>query len=148
MTRNGKARAAAGSKPTAAGLRPRWASSATGSRQARASFAEVMQLPYVRTARAKGLSETSVVIHHALRNAMLPVTTILGLQLGMLFSGTVITETVFAVPGLGRLLVDSILGRDYLVVQAVVLFISFAVVGANLAVDIAYGVLDPRIRQG
>lgn len=116
-------------------------------RQARASFIEVMHLPYVRTARAKGLSEFGVVIHHALRNAILPIVTILGLQLGMLFSGTVITETVFAIPGIGRLLVEAILSRDYPVVQAVVLFITLAVVGANLAVDVAYGILDPRIRQ-
>lgn len=117
-------------------------------RQARSSFADVMQLPYIRTARAKGLSETNIVLRHALRNAMLPVATILGLQLGMLFSGTVVTETVFAVPGLGRLLVDAILGRDYPVVQAVVLFITFAVIIANLLVDVAYGLLDPRTRQG
>jgi peptide/nickel transport system permease protein len=117
------------------------------SRQARSSFADVLQHPHIRTARAKGLSETSVIMRHAFRNAMLPIATILGLQLGMLFSGTVITETVFAVPGLGRLLVDAILGRDYPVVQGVVLFITFAVVAANLAVDIAYGILDPRTRE-
>ena len=94
---------------------------AVTTRQARSSFIDVMNHNYIRTARAKGLSETSVVLHHAFRNAMLPVVTIVGLQLGMLFGGTVITETVFAVPGVGRLLIDSILGRDYPVVQAVVL---------------------------
>lgn len=117
-------------------------------RQSRSSFADVMQHAYVRTARAKGLPEHSVMLRHAFRNAMLPIVTILGLQLGTLFSGAVITETVFAVPGMGRLLVDAILSRDYPVVQAVVVFIIFAVIVANLAVDIAYGFLDPRTRQG
>jgi peptide/nickel transport system permease protein len=116
-------------------------------RQARSSFAETMQLAYIRTARAKGLGEGAVVFRHAAQNAILPVVTILGLQLGSLFSGAVVTETVFAVPGVGRLLVDAILSRDYAVVQAVVLFITLAVVLANLLVDIAYGLLDPRIKQ-
>ncbi len=116
-------------------------------RQTRASFSEVLQLQFIRSARAKGLSETKVMTHHAFRNAMLPVTTILGLQLGTIFGGAVITETIFAIPGIGRLLVDSILGRDYAVVQAVVLFITIAVVIANLLVDIVYGLLDPRIRR-
>ncbi|MGI9334599.1 MAG: ABC transporter permease [Gammaproteobacteria bacterium] len=116
-------------------------------RQTRSSFLEVFQHGYIRTARAKGLSQRSVILAHAFKNAMLPVVTILGIQLGTLFSGAVITETIFAIPGIGRLLVDSILGRDYPTVQAVVLFITLAVVLANLAVDIAYGFLDPRIRQ-
>ena len=116
-------------------------------RQTRSSFVEVFQQGYIRTARAKGLSKGSVIVSHAFKNAMLPVVTILGIQLGTLFSGAVITETIFAIPGIGRLLVDSILGRDYLTVQAVVLFITLAVVLANLAVDITYGFLDPRIRQ-
>jgi peptide/nickel transport system permease protein len=116
-------------------------------RQARASFSEVLQFPYIRTARAKGLSETQVMTHHAFQNAMLPVVTVLGLQLGTMFSGAVVTETIFAIPGIGRLLVDAILGRDYSVVQAVVLFITVIVVLANLLVDLAYGLLDPRIRQ-
>jgi peptide/nickel transport system permease protein len=116
-------------------------------RQARASFAEVLQFPYIRSARAKGLSETQVMTHHAFKNAMLPVVTILGVQLATMFSGAVVTETVFAIPGIGRLLVDSILGRDYPVVQAVVLFLTVIVVMANLLVDILYGLLDPRIRR-
>ncbi|MGF7158820.1 peptide/nickel transport system permease protein [Rhodoligotrophos appendicifer] len=115
-------------------------------RQARSSFADTLQHPFIRTARAKGLSETNVIIRHALRNAMLPIITILGLQLGTLFSGAVVTEMVFAIPGIGRLLVDSILSRDYPVVQAVVLFITMSVVLATLLVDIAYGLLDPRMR--
>lgn len=116
-------------------------------RQARSSFADVLSHPFIRTARAKGLSETSVIVRHAFRNAMLPIVTILGLQLGTLFSGAVVTETVFAIPGVGRLLVDSILSRDYPVVQAVVLFITLCVIFATLAVDVAYGLLDPRMRS-
>lgn len=113
-------------------------------RQARASFSDVLQHPYIRTAYAKGLSETRVIIQHAMKNALLPIVTILGLQLGVILSGAVVTETVFAVPGIGRLLVDSILGRDYPIVQALVLLIAVAVVLATLLVDIIYGVLDPR----
>lgn len=116
-------------------------------RQARSSFIETMHLPYIRTARSKGLSEATVVLRHAFQNAILPVITLLGLQLGSLFSGAVVTETIFAIPGIGRLLVDSVLSRDYAVVQAVVLFIAFSVVAANLLVDVAYGLLDPRIKQ-
>ena len=121
---------------------------AVTARQTRASFIDVMQRAFIKTARAKGLAERRVVSDHAFKNAMLPVVTILGIQLATMFSGTVITETIFAVPGIGRLLVDSILSRDYPVVQAAVLFISLMVVLANLAVDILYGILDPRIREG
>jgi peptide/nickel transport system permease protein len=117
-------------------------------RQARSSFADVLQHAYIKTARAKGLSESKVILRHAFKNAMLPVVTILGVQLGTMFSGAVVTETIFAVPGVGRLLVDAILSRDYSVVQGVVLFITFAVVLSNLAVDIAYTFLDPRTRDG
>ncbi|MET3662943.1 ABC transporter permease [Aquamicrobium ahrensii] len=113
-------------------------------RQSRASFSDVLQLPYIRTAYAKGLSKSTVVLKHALKNALLPVVTILGLQLGLVFSGAVVTETVFAVPGIGRLLVDSILGRDYPVVQALVMIIAVAVTFSTLLVDIVYGALDPR----
>lgn len=116
-------------------------------RQSRASFGEVLRFQYIRSARAKGLSETKVMTHHAFKNAMLPVVTILGVQLATMFSGAVVTETIFAIPGIGRLLVDSILGRDYTVVQAVVLFITVLVVLANLLVDLLYGLLDPRIRR-
>ena len=119
----------------------------TITRQTRASFIDVLQQAYIRTARAKGLSETSVILWHALKNAMLPVVTVLGIQLGSLFSGAVITETIFAVPGVGRLMVDGILSRDYPMVQAVVLFLTLVVVLANLMVDITYGILDPRSRR-
>jgi ABC-type dipeptide/oligopeptide/nickel transport system permease component len=107
----------------------------------------VRPFPYIRSARAKGLSETQVMTHHAFKNAMLPVVTILGVQLATMFSGAVVTETIFAIPGIGRLLVDAILGRDYPVVQAVALFLTLMVVMANLLVDILYGLLDPRIRR-
>lgn len=119
---------------------------AVTTRQARSSLVEVLQQPYIQTARAKGLRERAVILGHAFKNGMLPVVTILGIQLGNLFGGAVITETIFAVPGTGRLLVESIFSRDYTVVQAVVLLISFAVVFASLAVDLVYGFLDPRIR--
>ena len=115
-------------------------------RQTRSSFIDVMQRGFIKTARAKGLHERQVIGNHAFKNAMLPVVTIVGIQLATVFSGAVITETIFAVPGIGRLLVDSILSRDYPVVQGAVLFISVMVVAANLAVDIVYGFLDPRIR--
>jgi ABC-type dipeptide/oligopeptide/nickel transport system permease component len=100
----------------------------------------------VRTARAKGLPERSVVYRHALRNALIPVVTILGLQLGTLLSGAVLTETVFAWPGIGRLLVEAVLARDYPVVQGTILLIATTFVVLNVAVDILYAFLDPRIR--
>jgi peptide/nickel transport system permease protein len=117
-------------------------------RQARSSLVSVLQQPYITTARAKGLSEYRVILGHAFKNGMLPVATVLGIYLGSMFGGAVITETIFAVPGIGRLLVESILSRDYAVVQAVVLLISFAVALASLLVDLVYGYLDPRIRLG
>ena len=103
-------------------------------------------LDHVRTARAKGLPEWRVVIKHMLRNALIPVVTVIGLQLGLLLSGAVLTETIFALPGLGRLMVTSILSRDYPVVQAGALLTAFVFVLVNLAVDISYAYLDPRIR--
>lgn len=119
---------------------------AVTTRQARSSLVEVLGRPYITTARAKGLRERRVILGHAFKNGMLPVVTILGIQLGNLFGGAVITETIFAVPGTGRLLVEAIFSRDYAIVQAVVLLISLAVVVASLAVDVVYGYLDPRIR--
>ena len=101
---------------------------------------------HVRTARAKGIGERRVVLRHMLRNALIPVITVIGLQLGLLLSGAVLTETIFSLPGLGRLMVDSILSRDYPVVQAAALFTALLFVLVNLAVDLAYGLLDPRIR--
>jgi peptide/nickel transport system permease protein len=119
---------------------------AVTTRQARSSLVEVLHLAYITTARAKGLRERVVVFRHAFKNAMLPVLTILGIQLGNILGGAVITETIFAVPGLGRLLVDAIFRRDYPIIQAVVLITSLSVILANLVVDVLYGVLDPRIR--
>jgi peptide/nickel transport system permease protein len=114
--------------------------------QCRSSFSDILNADFIKTARMKGLTEMQVIRRHAFRNAMLPVVTIMGIQLGTVFSGAVVTETIFAVPGIGRLLVDSVLSRDYPVVSAVVLFISIAVVLSNLAVDIIYGLVDPRVR--
>lgn len=112
----------------------------------RSSLLEVMNKDYVRTARAKGSKERHVVRSHALRNAMLPVITIIGLQLGALLGGAVLTETVFNLPGVGRALFDAITGRDYPVVQGMTVVIALIYVLVNLAVDLSYGYLDPRIR--
>ncbi len=114
----------------------------------RSSMLEVLGSDFIRTARAKGLTDAVVVTRHALKNAMIPVITIMGLQLSGLLGGAVITETIFSVPGLGRLTVDSILTRDFPMVQGVVLFAALAVVATNLTVDLTYAVLDPRIRLG
>lgn len=123
-------------------------SMATIARMSRSTMLEVLGLDYVRTARAKGVAEPRVVRHHALRNALLPVVTLVGLQLGLLLSGAVLTETIFALPGLGRLAVTSVLARDYPVVQGIVIIAATIFVLANLAVDILYAYLDPRIRYG
>jgi peptide/nickel transport system permease protein len=100
----------------------------------------------VRTARAKGLSERVIVIRHGLRNALLPVVTIIGLQLGLLLSGAVLTETIFNLAGLGLTLTQSVLGRDYIVIQGVTLVTAIAYLAINLVVDVSYAYLDPRIR--
>lgn len=112
----------------------------------RSSLLEVMGLDYVRTARAKGLSERAVILRHAARNALLPVVTIVGLQLGALLSGAVLTETVFNLAGVGRSLFEAITGRDYVVIQGFTLLIAVTYVTINLIVDVSYGFLDPRIR--
>jgi peptide/nickel transport system permease protein len=112
----------------------------------RTSILEVMQQDYIRTARAKGLERRSVLFVHALKNAAVPIVTVIGLGVAFLLGGTVVTETVFSIPGLGRLTIDAILRRDYPVIQGVVLFFSFTFVLVNLMVDLAYGVFDPRIR--
>jgi peptide/nickel transport system permease protein len=118
---------------------------ATVARMSRSTMLEVLRQDYVRTARAKGLPERLVVIRHALRNTLIPVVTVIGLQLGLLLSGAVLTETVFALPGIGRLAITSVLARDYSVVQAVVLISALMIVVINLTVDLAYAYLDPRI---
>jgi peptide/nickel transport system permease protein len=114
-------------------------------RTVRSSMIDVLHRRYVTTARAKGLPETAVVIKHALRNALIPAITVAGLQVGELLGGNMIVETVFAWPGLGRLVVNSIFARDYLVVQAAVMLYALTYVAANLAVDVAYTVLDPQL---
>jgi peptide/nickel transport system permease protein len=115
---------------------------------ARITRAEVLSAAtadHVRTARAKGVTESRVILRHVLRNAAIPIVTVIGLQAGLLLSGAVLTETIYSLPGLGRLMVDSILSRDYPVVQAGALFIALVFVLINLAVDILYAALDPRI---
>ncbi len=116
------------------------------SRMVRSSLLEVLSEDYVRTARAKGLSERRVILHHGLRNALLPVITMLGLQLGTLLGGAVITELVFSWPGIGQLLIDAIHRRDYPVVQACVLLISVTYVVVNMLTDFVYAWVDPRVR--
>jgi peptide/nickel transport system permease protein len=122
------------------------ASAASITRHLRSSLVETLQQPYVTTAYAKGLHSYSVVYAHALRNALIPVVTLLGLQIGNLISGSVIVETIFGLPGIGRTTVDAILSRDLPVLQATVLIIALMVLLANLITDIVYGWLDPRIR--
>lgn len=115
-------------------------------RYTRSSMIEILRENYIRTSRAKGLSEFLVVNKHALRNSLVDVVTIVGLQFGFLLAGSVLVETVFAIPGLGRLLVDSILFRDYTVVQTVLLIFTFQFIIINLIVDVLYGVCNPKIR--
>jgi len=118
------------------------------SRMVRSSMLEVLGEDYMRTAKAKGMPPQRVILHHGLRNALLPVITLLGLQLGALLAGAVITETVFSWPGVGLLTIESIQSRDYPVVQACVLLISITYVLVNLLTDLAYAWIDPRIRLG
>jgi peptide/nickel transport system permease protein len=127
---------------TALGL----SSSAVLARLVRSSMLEVLRQEYVTTARAKGLAPPLVVIRHALKNALIPAVTMLGLQLGALLGGAVVTETIFSRPGVGRLAVEAILGRDFPLVQGTVLFAAATYVLVNLAVDVSYAVIDPRIR--
>ena len=115
-------------------------------RQTRNSMIEVLGADYIRTARSKGLGQKAVVVRHALRNGLIPVVTILGLQMGALMSGAVVTEQIFVIPGFGRLIVEAVFTRDYPVVQGVVLITASAYVLINLLVDVSYSVLNPRIR--
>jgi peptide/nickel transport system permease protein len=119
---------------------------ASVARITRSSMLEVLRADYIRTARAKGLAETFVIAKHTLKNAAIPIVTITGLQFGSLLAGAVVTETVFAWPGIGRLAIQSIYNRDYPVVQCVVLLSAALFVVVNLAIDALYGLLDPRIR--
>jgi peptide/nickel transport system permease protein len=117
-------------------------------RQTRSSMLEVTKQDYIRTAWSKGLKERTVIIRHALKNGLIPVITLLGLGIGMVFGGSVLVETIFAIPGVGRLLVTSVFAQDYIVVQSGVLVIATIIILSNLIVDISYGWLDPRIRYG
>lgn len=115
-------------------------------RMTRSSMLDVLQQDYITTAVAKGLRQKLVIYRHALRNALIPTVTVIGLQFGYMLAGAVLTESVFSWPGIGRLLVDSIMGRDYPVVQTALLVIALIFVLANLVVDVLYALLDPRIR--
>jgi peptide/nickel transport system permease protein len=115
-------------------------------RLTRSSMLEILNRDYIRTGRAKGLAERSVVLRHALRNAAIPVLTVIGLQIGALLGGAVITESVFAWPGMGKLIVDAIFFRDFPVVQTVLILSATVFVGINLLVDLLYTIIDPRIR--
>jgi len=117
-------------------------------RYLRASLLDVLHADYVRTARAKGLREWAVLVRHAVRNALIPFITVLGVQMGYLLGGTVITESVFALPGMGRLVLTSVLNRDYQVATGIIFLIAAAFVIINLLVDLLYPVLDPRVRLG
>lgn len=127
---------------TALGL----SSAAVLARLVRSSMLEVLRQEYVTTARAKGLTATAVLVRHALKNALIPTVTMLGLQLGALLGGAVVTETIFSRPGVGRLAVEAILNRDFPLVQGTVLFAAATYVLVNLVVDVSYAVIDPRIR--
>jgi len=115
-------------------------------RQMRSSMLEVIRQDYIRTAWSKGLRERIIIIHHALKNSLIPVITVIGLQMGMIFGGSVIVETVFSIPGVGSLMVSSIFNHDYAVVQSITLVFAVVITFVNLAVDLSYGFLDPRIR--
>ena len=115
-------------------------------RHTRSAMLQVLNADYVRTARAKGLEERVVVLKHALRNALIPIVTLGALEFGTLFSGAVLTEQVFSIPGFGKLIVDAVFNRDYAVVQGVVLFTATAYVGLNLLADLAYFLINPRMR--
>lgn len=118
----------------------------TNARMIRSSLLEILSQDFIRTAWGKGLAERQVVLGHALKNAMIPVVTILGGEVSFLVGGTVVTETIFSIPGMGRLLIEALENRDYGVVQGVVLFVAFGVILVNLLVDVSYAWFDPRIR--
>jgi peptide/nickel transport system permease protein len=117
-------------------------------RQTRNSMIEILGADYIRTAHSKGLGGRAVIFRHAIRNSLIPVVTILGLQTGALMSGAVVTEQIFVVPGFGRLIVEAVFTRDYPLVQGVVLITASSYVLINLLVDVSYSLLDPRIRIG
>jgi peptide/nickel transport system permease protein len=122
--------------------------SASVMRMTRSMVLEVLREDYVRTAWAKGLPESLVIARHVLKNAMIPVVTVMGLQLSALLGGTVIMESIFVIPGMGKFLLDAITWRDYPVIQGINLFLATGVIALNLVIDVVYGFLDPRIRFG
>lgn len=121
---------------------------AANARQMRSSVLEVINQDYIRTAWSKGLTENRVIFKHALKNSLIPVITLIGMGVGQILAGSVLVETVFSIPGVGRLLVSSIFGQDYIVVQGITFVISVSILVINLLVDLSYGWLDPRIRYG
>jgi peptide/nickel transport system permease protein len=121
---------------------------ASNARQTRSSVLEVSRQDYIRTAWSKGLRERVIIFRHILKNSLIPVITLIGIGVGIVFGGSVLEETVFAIPGIGRLLVSSIFDHDYVVVQAITFVIAIIVLLTNLVVDISYGWFDPRIRYG
>jgi peptide/nickel transport system permease protein len=123
-------------------------SSALIMRQSRSAMLEVLDQDYIRTARAKGVREVAVIVVHALRNALLPIVTVFGLQTGRIFAGAIVIETLFGIPGMGNFMVQAVFARDFMVVQGAVLVMALAVLVANLLTDIAYAGLDPRIKYG
>jgi peptide/nickel transport system permease protein len=116
------------------------------SRMTRASVVEVLNEDYVRTARAKGQSEFKILLRHALPNAAVPIVTVLGISIALMIGGVVVTESVYNIPGLGRLVLDAVLSRDYGVIQGLILFFSFIYIFINLLIDLSYTLIDPRIR--
>jgi peptide/nickel transport system permease protein len=120
---------------------------ATWSRYTRASMLEVIREDYIRTALAKGVSRATIVLKHALRNALIPLVTLAGLQLPLVFSGALVTETVFTWPGMGRLFVDSLGNRDYPVLMGILMLSALLVVAGNLLADVVYAVIDPRVHR-
>jgi peptide/nickel transport system permease protein len=121
---------------------------AANARQMRSAMLEVIRQDYIRTAWSKGLSERVIILRHALKNSLIPVITLIGMGVGIVFGGSVLVETVFAIPGVGRLMVNSIFAQDYVVVQAITFVIAIIVMIVNLLVDLSYTWFDPRIRYG
>src|SRR5699024_4679441 len=115
-------------------------------RMTRTSMLEVLSSNYIKTAQAKGVKKGIVIYKHALRNAFLPILTVLGQSFGILIAGSVVTETIFNIPGIGQLIINSVERRDYAVIQGVVLFVTLAYVMINLIIDLLYGIVDPRVR--
>jgi len=125
-----------------------WSSAGTIARLTRSSLLEVMRNDYIRTARAKGLREVQVILHHALKNSMLPVVTVMALQVAGLLSGAVITESIFGIPGIGRIAVNAIQTRDMPLLQGSVVLTTFLVIAGNIIADVLYAWIDPRIKFG